>query len=209
MPTYLTEQLDDALSAAEQELVNVAEQDLEDAGITIPDEDTDDEIIETATVEIETAPEPVAPVKFRKDNYVECKGVGGDRGLVGKVVSVKKDIVVLHDGEGEFTVDRADVLKKISAAEANSTPSVEVLETPQPEVIDIPAETVKVKPSSNGADLGSKKAQAIAIYYAANSSGPVKRAVVLKRLIEEVGLSKPGASTYYANIKLAKEGWTA
>lgn len=195
------------LTKAELELIEKSDTDLTEAGVVIPEENTDASI-EAPVIKEEPATETKPTVvKFRKDNYVRCRGGVCSSGIVGKVVSVKGKEVVINDyfnGSMNFTIPRDEVEEKVSAKEfheyvASVTSNSTVVEAPK---VEEKKEAKKVEPKK---DKGpSKKSLAIEIYNEMNANGPAKRKDVIDRFISEVGLSKPGSSTYYQNIKSGK-----
>lgn len=54
----------------------------------------------------------------------------------------------------------------------------------------------------------TKKAKAIAIVTAGIAAGAARKDTLAK-LTSELGMSLPGANTYFQNVKTAKPGWTA
>lgn len=206
---YEEDYRDEAFSAAELELINEAEKGLAAANVQVADVDPDADLeelakeetvdeaeTETAEAVVETAPEPVV------DNYYKWNVVD----KAGVVISSHRTRQRARDAK----------LPGQKVEKITESSGVTILESPKAEMIDIPAKTFDVETAAPPADAKidvtpkgeSKKAAAIRIFLECNASGPAKRADVLARFMEEIGLSKAGGSTYYANIKLAKKGWT-
>lgn len=198
-------------SKAELELIEKADADLADAGISVL-EDGGAKLVLPFEEIVVSKP---AAVKFRKDNYVRIDGSGEDGHNVGKVVSVKGKEVVLQNGPTTFTVARDAVIARISAKEAageivTTDSNVTVLESPKAEVVHINKPEEKEENAEKKEKGPSKKSRAIEIFNETKTAndGVVIRKDVIKKYMEEIDLSKAGASTYYANIKLGKKGWT-
>lgn len=135
-------------------------------------------------------------LSFRKDNYIKTAS-----GLIGKVTSVKNLYVTLWDGKIEHTIDRGDVVARVSAKEAKSLQNNPVAhKQPNTKVVVKPTKTETAEKSPTKKDL------AIALYNDVRGEDKPRAAFMTRRY--EIGLSKAGASTYYQNIASGKEGWT-
>lgn len=147
-------------------------------------------------------------MSIRKDNYVRAD-VDGVGLVYGKVVKVRKNGITITVGVTSDTIEVGpQSLAKIPASEFKAHFDQPPAATPVVKPADkTPTETTVSKPKTPKAPrAGSKTAAALDIFNA--HFGTKTRTEIVGLFMSEVGLSKGGASTYFANFK-NKRGTTA
>lgn len=168
------------LTKAELELIEQAERDL------------------AAQEALEPDTQPIAPAKvdaLKNWSLVDTS--------TGKAISQHDTRQQARDNKARWKKERIAVGLDPSTLKVKRSAARKTLVAPSDDTTPAADDSTPKEPTAQTSRV-TKKQQAIQIWNEQVAAGDTSRKTVLKRLMDEIGLSKDGGSTYHANLKTGK-----